>query len=252
MEAKLKITPVETWKAKHLAEVNHKLKAGESDTVKSLPVKIREKSLLLGEKLGSEAKSYIQAVHEEVGVVTISITIMANFIKRRGSSKLTVTNLNGVQEQFIINVNAVVEIEDIPPQFVINWDQTSISIVPGSSWTMEAKGSRQVKIVEMGKKRQITDVFCGVLSGKFLSPQLIYQGKNRRLSALSQISKWLYVPYTPNHWSNKAKMIEYMESIILQYVEHTCKELKCSSDQPALAICNVFKGQQTKRSEIAG
>ena len=49
-------------------------------------------------------------------------------MKRRGSStaKLTVTNFVTVMKQFIIDVNAVVE---IPPQLVFNWDQTSISIV---------------------------------------------------------------------------------------------------------------------------
>ena len=55
---------------------------------------------------------------------------------------MTVTNFEAIKEQFIINVNTVVEMEDIPAQLVFNWDQTGISIVPGSSWTMEAKGSK--------------------------------------------------------------------------------------------------------------
>ena len=67
-----------------------------------------------------------------------------NFVKRRGSStaKMMVTNFEAVKEQFVIDVNVVVEMEDISPQLVFNWDQTGISIVPGSSWTMEAKGSK--------------------------------------------------------------------------------------------------------------
>ena len=52
--------------------------------------------------------------------------------------------------------------------------------------------------------------------------------------------------YTPNNWSNEDKMIEYIESIILPYVEGKRKELKLSVDQPALAIFDVFKGQQTE------
>ena len=83
-----------------------------------------------------------------------------NFVKRRGSSiaKLTVTNFEAVKEQFILDVNAVVEMEDIPPQLVFNWNQTGISIVPSSSWTMEAKGTKRVEIARMGDKRQITAV----------------------------------------------------------------------------------------------
>ena len=90
---------------------------------------------------------------------------------------MPVANFEAVKEQFVINVNAVMETEDIPQQLVFNWDQTGISIVPGSSWTMAVKGSKRVEIVGMGNKRQITAVFCGAMSGEFLPPQIIYQGK---------------------------------------------------------------------------
>ena len=57
-----------------------------------------------------------------------------NFVKRRGSStaKMSVANFEAVKEQFVYDVNAVVEMKDIPPELVFNWDQTRISIVPGS------------------------------------------------------------------------------------------------------------------------
>ena len=211
----LKVTSVQTWKTKYVAELNRKRKAGETDdlTVKALPVKKLGRPLLLGEKLDSQVKAYIQALREEGGVVTTSITMAAataivrkadrnllgenggpititnnwaksllyrmNFVKRRGSStaKLTVANFETLKEQFIIDVNAIMEMEDIPPQLIFNWDQTGISIVPGSSWTMEAKETKRVEIVGLGDKRQITAVLCGAMSGEFLPPQLIYQGK---------------------------------------------------------------------------
>ena len=172
----LKVTSVQTWKTKYVAELHRKRKAGEMDdlTVKALPVK-KLGRLLLGEKLDSQVKAYIQALCEEGGVVTTSITMAAataivrtvdrnlleenggpititnnwaksllyrmNFVKRRGSStaKLAVPNFEALKEQFVIDVNAVVEMEDIPPQLIFNCDQTGISVVPGSSWTMEAK-----------------------------------------------------------------------------------------------------------------
>ena len=52
------------------------------------------------------------------------------------------------------------EMEDVPPQLVINWNQTGIRIVPGSSWTMELKGSKRVEIAGISDKRQITAVLC--------------------------------------------------------------------------------------------
>ena len=41
-------------------------------------------------------------------------------------------------------------------------------------------------------------------------------------------------------------MKEYIKKIIIPYVDSKRKELKVSSDQPALAIYDVFKGQQTE------
>ena len=106
----------------------------------------------LGEKLGNEVKFYIQAVWERGGVITTTITMAAataivrrsdrnllsenggsisitpnwaksllcrlNFVKRKGSStmKMTVENFEVVKEQFILNIRAVVEMEDIPPE----------------------------------------------------------------------------------------------------------------------------------------
>ena len=53
-----------------------------------------------------------------------------NFVKWKGSSttKMTVENFEAVKEQFILDNRAVVEMEDIPPELVFNWDETGISI----------------------------------------------------------------------------------------------------------------------------
>ena len=51
--------------------------------------------------------------------------------------------------------------------------------------------------------------------------------------------------YTANHWSNEEKMKEYVTKIIIPYVECKRKELKLSENHPALAIFDVFRGQQT-------
>ena len=158
---------------------------------------------------------------------------------------MTVENFKAVKEQYILDFSAVVEMEDIPPELVFNWDQMGISIVPGSSWTMEVKGSKRVEIAGMNDKRQNTAVFCGTLTGEFLPPQLIYQGKTSACLHRYQFPDDWHVTCTPNHWSNEDKMKEYIERMI-PYVDSKHKELKVSSDQPALAIYDVFKGQQTE------
>ena len=143
-------------------------------------------------------------------------------------------------------MKAITEMEDIPPQLIFNWDQTGISVVPGSSWTMDEKGSKQVEIVGISDKRQYTALFCGTLAGDFLPLQVIYQGKTAASLPRYDFPDDWHVTYTPNHWSNETKMKEYIEKIILPYCAAQRQELKLSDDHPALAIFDVFRGQQTE------
>ena len=144
----IKESSVSTWKSKYQAELKRVSASGNVDdvSVKRLPVKRRGRPLLLGEKLDTEVKSYIQAVREAGGVITTSITIAAataivrrsdrnllsenggpitltnnwaksllyrlNFVKRRGSStaKMTVKNFEELKEQFLLDIKAVVDL----------------------------------------------------------------------------------------------------------------------------------------------
>ena len=36
--------------------------------------------------------------------------------------------------------------DEVPPELIINWDQTALNYVPVSSWTMAEEGSKGVKI----------------------------------------------------------------------------------------------------------
>ena len=134
-------------------------------------------------------------------------------------------NYEELKQQFLLHIRAVVEMEEIPPQLVFNWDQTGISVVPGSAWTMDLKGSKRVEIVGIDDKGQFTAVFCGSLDGDILPLQVIYQGKTTAsLPHFNFPSNW-HVTCTANHWSNEEKMKEYVTKIIIPYVECKRKEL---------------------------
>ena len=64
------------------------------------------------------------------------------FMKRRASTKakVTVKDFEKKKEQFLLDIKAVVTLEDIPFDLVINWDQTGVHYVPVSSWTMAKEG----------------------------------------------------------------------------------------------------------------
>ena len=75
-----------------------------------------------------------------------SLLCRLNFVKRRDSStaKISVTNFEELKEQYLFDIKAVTMMEEVPPELIINWDHTGISIVPGSAWTMEVKGSNHL------------------------------------------------------------------------------------------------------------
>ena len=86
------------------------------------------------------------------------------FVKRRASTKakVSIENFEEVKAQFLLDIKAVVEMEDIPFDLIINWDQTTIHYVPVGSWMMDKEGLKRVEIVGVDDKQQITAAFCRI------------------------------------------------------------------------------------------
>ena len=153
------------------------------------------------------------------------------FVKRRASTKakVSVSDFNQLKAQFVFDVKAVIKMEDIPCELVINWDQTGIHYVPVSSWTMAKEGSKRVEIAGIDDKRQITAVFGSTMSGDFVPPQLINKGKtSKSLPSVTFRSEWR-VNFTENHWSNENTMVDYLEKVLFPYAEK--KEMSSSLSQ---------------------
>ena len=101
------------------------------------------------------------------------------FVKRKATtakSKHSTVDFTRLKQQFLTDdVVTTVEIEEIPAELILNRYQTVTKIVPSSTWTMNAQGSRRVEAVGVNDKHLITAVFCGSLAGDFLPVQVIYQ-----------------------------------------------------------------------------
>ena len=54
------------------------------------------------------------------------------------------------KQQYLINICAVDEMENIPPSLIINWGATKI--VPSSQWTMEKRRMKRVEIATIDDK----------------------------------------------------------------------------------------------------
>ena len=62
-----------------------------------------------------------------------------NFVKRKGSTaaKLPPSELEILKQSYMKRIKETVFRNNVIPQMVINMDQTAISLVPSSSWTMD-------------------------------------------------------------------------------------------------------------------
>ncbi len=281
----LKENTVRDWVKAYEKELQRKramIDVGKELVVKTLPCKKRGRPFLLGQSIDMEVQTILRAMRDNGAVVNTAIAIatatgvvrkrdksllMENggslelrknwaksilhrmgFVKRRGNTKakVSVEHFEALKSQFLIDIRATVEMMEIPPELVINWDQTGIKIVPVSSWTMEKRGAKRVEIAGVDDKRQITAVFAVSSIGECLPFQVIYKGTTR-----ASLPKYAFpgdwnVTYTPNRWSNEQTMKTYIEEIIVPYVKQKREELNLDNDHPALAIFDVFKGQCTE------
>ena len=127
--------------------------------------------MLLAENGGATYKS-----DKRLGKETAGVFLHVNVPQQQ--RKQTQRNLKKLKPNFLRILRLyIAKLKDIPPELVINWDQTAVKYVPVSLWTPEKKGAKCVEIVSTDDKRQITATVAGTMSGEFLPAQLIYGGK---------------------------------------------------------------------------
>ena len=143
------------------------------------------------------------------------------------------------------DIKNVITMDEIPVELIIDFDQTALNYVLSASWTMEKEGTSRVEVVAKDDKQQITAVFSGSMSGDFSPPQLIYEGKTEQCLLQYKFPSSWHTTHTDNHWSNEITMTQYVEMIIVPYINNKRKELKLSHHQPALLIFDNFKAQIT-------
>ena len=173
-----------------------------------------------------------------------------NFVKRKATTKkpkVTVENFEELKAQFLMDIKAIVTIEDIPDDMIVNWDQTAIKYIPLSNWTMAKEGSKRVEVVGIDDKRQITATFAASLSGNFLPVQMVYEGKTSKCHPPVKFPQGWHVTHTPNHWCNEDTMIDYIAAVIVPYMNEKRRQLSLDSKQVGLVILDEFKGQTTAK-----
>ena len=161
----------------------------EEDVVALPPIK-RRRPILLGQELDSLVQMYLRKVREGGGTVSARIVIATargillkcnrsklvefgghvqldrqwahsllqrmDFVQRKATtakSKETKADFAERKSTFLADMAATVPIEEIPPELILNWDQTGIKIVPCSTWTMNQRGAKRIKMIGTSDKR---------------------------------------------------------------------------------------------------
>ena len=273
-------TTVRSIRSAYVQGVHQKRRAEDDGEIVALPLKKRGRPLLLGQELDAKVQLYLRKVRQGGGAVSARITMAAahgillkcnraklaefgghveinrqwahsllkrmKFVQRKATtskSKETQAQFAEFKKSFLRDVVATVTMEEVPPELILNWDQTGIKIVPCSTWTMDRCGAKRVEMVGTNDKRQIIAVFCGNLLGDFLPIQVIYKGKTTRYHPRFEFPPGWHITHSPKHWSTEQTMVEYVEHIILPYVEKV--RVSHGDDTPALVIMDNFKGQVT-------
>ena len=133
---------------------------------------------------------------------------------------------------FLTYINRVITQQNIPPELVLNADQTSCSYISMGKMTMASW---------LTDKRNIILTSTISLLGHFLPMQFIYQGEARASQPASQVaSNQFAISQNPRQQSNEAEM----PMLIDNYSDQKQKELRLQSMQKALLVRDVSSGQK--------
>ena len=275
----LKETTARRFKNKYQSAL--KTEEGKAGELQDLPGKKRGRPLMIGEELNQQVQDYISYLRTRGAIINTHVVIgvgtgvvmgkdanllasngggilltkdwarnvlrRMGMVKRRANTKAKpmVKEFDEIKKLFLLDIENIVQMDEVPPELIVNWDHTGINYIPVSSWTMEKVGAKRVDIIGKDDKRQLTAVLGCSLSGDFLPPQLIYQGKTTKCLPHYEFPNGWHITYTDNHWANESTSRQYIINILLPYLRKKREELKLLPSHRALVLFDNFKGQCT-------
>lgn len=176
--------------------------------------------------------------------------LLMGYVKRKCSNagKVSLLHFAEIKEVFLADIQAMVLMNEIPDELIVNWDQTGIQLAPTGDWTMNRAGAKVIPIHNSDDKRQITAVLSASLSGEYLAPQLLYQGKTDRCHPKVTFPEGWDVWHSENHWSNEDTMKRYIERIIIPFLLKSVKY--SSSKKHTLPLCYLTASGVKQRNFI--
>lgn len=106
--------------------------------------------------------------------------------------------------------------------------------------------NKRIEVIGMSDKHQIMAVFCGRIQGAFLPVHHVYAGKTARCHPNFDFSPRWYITHAMKHWSTEETMHQYIEYVILPYV-NAVREALFEETTPCVVIMDKCKGQITTK-----
>ena len=143
-------------------------------------------------------------------------------VKRHGSTakrtKLSEEDFKAVQQRFFSTLAQIATDKQVPPQLIINWEQTRLKCCSCSSWTMEEEGSKQVQIAGLNDKQQITATFTVAMTDDILPLQIMYARKANHCHPRYPFPPQFDIWHTPNHRANTNTTLRLISIVVLPYI----------------------------------
>ena len=154
-----------------------------------------------------------------------SILLRMRLVKRKATkaARKTPPNFADIKLTCVQRVAEIVHESKVPPELVINWDQTGAKFVPASQWMLAEQGVKQVNITGLDDKREMTAILACTLYGSLLPSQLIYAGKKTRCHPVIDFPAGWDIWHSDNHWSTEVTMLRYIDIVII--LLHTLRPL---------------------------
>jgi hypothetical protein len=206
----------------------------------------------------SAAKGFVLArkpslLVENGGSLSIDRSWAISFLRRMGYVQCKATKaarkvpaeFDQIKEEFMQRVADPVRQHSIPQELIANIDQTGMKLVPASEWTMETRGSKQVPVLGLEDKREVTALFGISLANQLLPPQIIYAGKTKRCHPEVNFPVDWNITHSTSHWSTKDTMLEYVDAVLMPFFAKQKQTLGLDETQKSLLILDVFASHRT-------
>ncbi|KAJ3514067.1 hypothetical protein NLJ89_g2589 [Agrocybe chaxingu] len=143
--------------------------------------------------------------------------------------------------------------ENIPPKLVINVDQMGMYVLPSNSRTFHDKGASQVDAVGKDEKRAYTVLVASTPTGDILPFQQVWAGKTNAslprqnspgMAEAKEFGFHFAVAASQSnprsHFSTLKTMIEWIEKVMIPWVQHVIEVDGLNEDQKAVLYIDCY------------